>query len=65
LADLATMIRQPDPVKPLLTSGEVRKLLKISPGTLQKLRVKGVLLYMRLDGAFRYRVEDVERAMKK
>lgn len=61
LADLGAMIKRSEAVQPLLTSGQVRKLLNISPATLQKLRVNRKLPYIKLEGAFRYRVEDVER----
>ena len=64
LADLAKLIQRPAPVEPLLRSGQVRKILNISPGTLQKLRVKGVLPFTRLDGSFRNRLADVERALE-
>ena len=64
LADLAKMIQRPERVEPLLRSGEVRKMLKISAGTLQKLRVKGILPYSRLDGSYRYRFSDVEKAIE-
>lgn len=64
LGDFAKLMQQPDTVQPLLRSGEVRKMLNISPGTLQKLRVKGILPFVKLDGSFRYRLVDVERAMQ-
>ena len=64
LTDLAKLMRKPDPVEPLLRSAQVRKLLNISSGTLQKLRVKGILRYTRLDGSFRYRLADVEQALE-
>ena len=64
LADLGKLMQKPDPVEPLLRSGQVRKILNISPGTLQKLRVKGVLPYSKLDGSFRYRMVDVELAIE-
>ena len=64
LTDLAKMMQKPDPVEPLLRSAQVRKILNISPGTLQKLRVKGILPYTRLDGSFRYRLADVEQALE-
>jgi hypothetical protein len=64
LADLAKLMQRPDPVEPLLRSAQVRKILNISPGTLQKLRVKGVLPFTRLDGSFRYRLADVEHALE-
>jgi len=64
LTDLGKLMKRPDPVEPLLRSAQVRKILNISPGTLQKLRVKGVLPYSRLDGSFRYRLADVDRALE-
>ncbi len=64
LTDLAKLMQKPDPVEPLLRSAQVRKLLNVSPGTLQKLRVKGILPYARLDGSFRYRLMDVEHALE-
>jgi hypothetical protein len=64
LADLAKIMQKPEPVAPLLRSAQVRKLLNVSPGTLQKLRIKGILPYTKLDGSFRYRLADVERALE-
>jgi len=64
LADLAKLTQKPEPVAPLLRSAQVRKLLNISPGTLQKLRAKGILPYTKLDGSFRYRLADVEKALE-
>jgi len=64
LADLTKLMQKPEPVAPLLRSAQVRKLLNISPGTLQKLRVKGILPYTKLDGSFRYRLADVEKALE-
>jgi hypothetical protein len=64
LVDLAKMMQRPERVEPLLRSGEVRKMLNISPGTLQKLRIKGVLPYSRLDGSYRYKVSDVQKAIE-
>jgi len=64
LGDLVKMMQRPDPVEPLLRSGQVRKMLNISPGTLLKLRVKGLLPFVKLDGSFRYRLVDVEKAMQ-
>ena len=52
LADMARMMKAPDPVQPWLKSYEVRKLLKISPGTLQRLRSQGILPYSRVGGQF-------------
>jgi len=61
LADLAKLMKTPDPVQPWLKSYEVRKLLKISPGTLQRLRTQGILPYSRVGGTILYKYEDVRR----
>lgn len=45
--------------KQWLKSYEVRKLLKISPGTLQNLRINGTLRYTKIGGLLYYRYEDI------
>jgi hypothetical protein len=47
-----------------LKSGEVRKLLKISAGTLQNLRITGVLRYTRVGKMFYYKYEDIIKVME-
>ena len=42
-----------------LKSSEVRKLLKISPGTLQNLRIKGTIKYNRIGGTIYYKYDDI------
>lgn len=42
-----------------LKSPEVRVLLKISPGTLQNLRVSGALPYTKVGGSLYYKYEDI------
>ncbi|SOD12258.1 helix-turn-helix domain-containing protein [Pedobacter xixiisoli] len=49
--------------KQWLRSSEVRKLLKISAGTLQNLRIKGVLKYEKLGGIFYYAHSDIEQLL--
>ncbi|WP_207421810.1 helix-turn-helix domain-containing protein [Desertivirga brevis] len=49
---------------PWLKSYEVRKLLKISPGTLQNLRVNGTLAYTKIGGLMYYKYEDVIRLLE-
>ena len=46
-----------------LRSAEVRKLLKISPGTLQNLRIKGTLPYEKIGGTFYYAYADIVQLM--
>lgn len=42
-----------------LKSSEVRKLLKISPSTLQNLRVNGTLKYTRIGSIVYYKADDI------
>ena len=48
-----------------LKSSEVRKMLKISPGTLQNLRISGELNPSKIGGSFYYRLEDIEMLLGK
>ncbi|RQO69768.1 DNA-binding protein [Pedobacter sp. KBW06] len=45
--------------KQWLRSSEVRDLLKISSGTLQNLRIKGILRYEKVGGIFYYAYSDI------
>ena len=47
--------------KEWLRSSEVRKLLKISPGTLQTLRVNGTLHPSKIGGIMYYKMEEIEK----
>ncbi len=46
--------------KQWLKSSEVRKLLKISPGTLQNLRINGTLSFSKIGGIILYSYDDIE-----
>jgi hypothetical protein len=50
--------------KQWLKSYEVRKLLNISPGTLQNLRVNGTLRYTRIGGLLYYKLEDIQTLLE-
>lgn len=45
--------------KKWLKSPEVRELLDISPGTLQNMRIKGILPYTKMGGVFYYDNDDI------
>jgi hypothetical protein len=47
-----------------LKSGDVKKLLKISPGTLQNLRITGVLRYTKVGKMFYYKYEDIIKILE-
>ncbi|WP_293299803.1 helix-turn-helix domain-containing protein [Pedobacter sp. UBA4863] len=47
-----------------IKSGEVRQLLKVSPGSLQNLRVSGKLNPVKIQGTWYYRLSEVEGLFK-
>lgn len=49
--------------KEWLRSSEVRKMLGISPGTLQNLRVNGKLPFAKIGGIVFYRSEDISKLL--
>ncbi len=49
--------------KQWLKSGEVRKLLNISPGTLQNLRINGTLTYTKVGSIMYYDNSDIEKLL--
>ena len=51
------------PSKQWLKSTEVRKMLGISPGTLQNLRVNRTLSYTKIGGIVFYRYDDIARLL--
>ncbi len=51
--------------KKWLKSNEVRKLLNISPGTLQTLRINGTLPYTKIGGTNYYNFTDIEKKKTK
>lgn len=52
------------PTKKWLKTDEVRKLLGVSAGTLQSLRISGTLTYTKLGGILYYDYEHIEKMMK-
>ena len=64
LSDLNTLINsKPQQQKQWLKSIEVRKLLNISPGTLQNLRINGTLSYTKIGGILYYANSDLENVL--
>jgi len=51
------------PTKKWLKSYEVRKILNISPGTLQNLRVNGSLPYTKIGGVLYYDYADIQEML--
>jgi hypothetical protein len=55
--------RHTTPVRRWLKSHEVRRLLTISPGTLQNLRVNGSLPFTKIGGVIYYDYEDIHKML--
>lgn len=52
------------PAKKWLKSDEVKKILKVSPGTLQTLRINGTLQYTKLGGIIYYDFDHIQKTMQ-
>ena len=59
------LITQSQPEKKWLKSKEVRKLLNISPGTLQNLRINGTLSYTKVGAIIYYDNNDIEKLLSR
>ena len=65
IAELSTLFKnQTQPQKKWLKSEEVKKLLKVSPGTLQTLRINGTLHYTKLGGILYYDYDQIQKTFK-
>ncbi len=65
LAEIRQLIKPEDRQnKQWLKSAEVRKLLNISPGTLQNLRINGTLRFTKIGGMMYYKLEDINRLLE-
>lgn len=65
LHDLKEIMQsKPQQTKQWLKSSEVRKLLNISPGTLQNLRVNGTISYTKIGGILFYSNSDLEKLLE-
>lgn len=65
LEEIKKLFQSTGEQKEWLKSSEVKKLLKISPGTLQNLRVTGVLPYHKIGGTIFYSYSDVTNMINK
>lgn len=65
LTDLKEIVNAKEkPQKQWLKSSEVRKLLNISPGTLQNFRINGTLSYTKIGGTMYYAYTDLEKILE-
>ena len=66
IREIAGLLKpQSNEVKKWLRSSEVRKLLHISPATLQNFRVKGTLSFTKVGGIFFYSYDDIAKLLEK
>jgi hypothetical protein len=56
--------RNVGPSRKWLKSHEVRKMLAVSPNTLQTLRVNGTLPYTKIGGVLYYDYEDIDKMLR-
>jgi hypothetical protein len=66
LGDIKQLLapKQAAPVKPWLKSNDVRKLLNISSGKLQTLRISGKLHSAKIGGVHYYKYEDIQELLE-
>ncbi len=65
LSELNTLFNsKPQQQKQWLKSNEVRKLLNISPGTLQNLRINGTLSFTKIGSILYYPYQDIEKLLE-
>ncbi|HZL09817.1 MAG TPA: helix-turn-helix domain-containing protein [Prolixibacteraceae bacterium] len=66
LTEFKKMLKEQNgqPAKKWLKSYEVKKLLSISPGTLQNLRVNGTLPFTKIGGQMFYDYEDIRKMLE-
>ena len=64
LSDIKQLLgKSGDEPKKWLKSYQVKNMLKISPGTLQNLRVNGTLEFTKIGGIIYYKYEDIIKMM--
>lgn len=56
--------RQTTPARKWLKSHEVRRLLTLSPGTLQNLRINGTLPFTKIGGVIFYDYDDIQKMIE-
>ena len=56
--------RQTTPARKWLKSHDVRRLLMLSPGTLQNLRVNGTLPFTKIGGVIFYDYDDIQKMIE-
>lgn len=65
ISEVSNLLTGTNESKKWLKSADVRKMLSISPGTLQNLRVSRVLPFTKIGGTVFYDYNDVMKVMQK
>lgn len=65
LSDIKNLLKEQggQPTKKWLKSYEVKKMLNISPGTLQNLRLNGTLPFTKIGGVIYYDYSDIQQML--
>jgi hypothetical protein len=64
-AELKSILKNMDqPTKKWLKSDEVKKLLNVSPGTLQTLRINGTLQFTKIGGIIYYDYDHIQKTFQ-
>ena len=64
-AELRSLLKNEAPAqKKWLKSDEVKRLLKVSPGTLQTLRINGTLQYTKIGGIIYYDSDHIQKTLQ-
>ncbi|HJY12814.1 MAG TPA: helix-turn-helix domain-containing protein [Flavobacterium sp.] len=65
LVEIKSMLAPDEsPKNKWIRSNQVRKLLNISPGTLQNLRINGTLRFTRIGSIIYYKLEDIDTMLE-
>lgn len=65
LQEIKTLLKEEKPLPTKwLKSTQVRKMLNISPGTIQNLRINGTLPYSKVGGTIYYAYDDILKLLK-
>lgn len=64
LNDIKDIVKPQEKASEWLKSAEVRKMLNISPGTLQNLRINGTLRYTKIGGMMYYKLVDITKLLE-
>ncbi len=65
IQEIRSVLYQPrPPARQWMKSADVRKLLDISPNTLQNLRVNGTIHFTKIGGIFYYKAEEIAKILE-